>query len=151
MKVIFLEEIKNLGKKFDIKEVSDGYARNFLFPNKLAIAATPANLKKIEEIKKQIEKENEEIMKHLQLIAKKISETKIEFSLKTDKEGNIFGSITKEMILRALREHNLVTKERVSILMDRPIKELGEHKIKVKLNKGIETEFFIVVQPQPQK
>lgn len=148
MKVILLEEIKNLGKKFDIKEVADGYARNFLFPNNLAIAATSTNLKKIEEIKKRLEKENEETIKHLQSIARKISETKIEFSLKIDKEGNVFGSVNKEMILRAFREHNLVTKERVNILIDHPIKELGEHKLKAKLGKGIETEFSIVVQPQ---
>lgn len=148
MKVILLEEVKNLGKKFDIKEVADGYARNFLFPNKLAIIANSTNLKKIEEIKKRLEKENEEVTKHLQSIAKKISETKIEFKLKTDKDGNIFGSINKEMILKAFRDHNLVTKERVNIIMDRPVKELGEHKLKAKLGKGIEAEFSIIVQPQ---
>jgi len=148
MKIILLQDVKDAGKKYDIKEVADGYARNFLFPNKLAEPATPSALKKLENLKSKLGKEELELKKRLEEIVRKIGDTTLEFSLKTDGKGGIFGSVTKEMILKALREHGLVTKERVDVTLDHPIKELGDHKVKVDLKKGIAVELKIRIQPQ---
>ena len=148
MKVIILEDVKSIGKKFDIKEVSDGYARNFLFPNKLAELATPTTLKKIETMRAQHEKESMENEKTLKAIAMKIEATTLVFTLKTDKSGAAFGSINKDNILKALREHHLLTKERIDIDLDRPIKELGDHKVAVDLKKGVIAELKIKVEKE---
>ncbi len=148
MKVIFTEDIRNVGKKYDVKDVADGYARNFLFPNKLAEPASPAAFKKLEAMKADFRKNEEEYRKHAEEIIRKMSERSPEFFLKTDESGAVFGSVNKEMILKALRDAGLVTKERVEIELDRPIKEIGEHKIALRFKNGITGELKIIVRPQ---
>ena len=74
MQIILLQDIRGLGSKYDLKETKDGYARNFLFPNKLAEPATPGNLKKLEELKKRLNQEEEETKRRLEEIARKINE-----------------------------------------------------------------------------
>jgi len=146
MKIILLDDVRSLGKKFDVKDVSDGYARNFLFPNKLAEPATDGTLKKIEAMRAEHEKKDREFRAELEAIALKLKGTKLEFFLKTDKTGAIFGSVNKESILKALREHRFITTERVDIDLKYPIKELGEYTVKVDLKKGVTAELKIVVQ-----
>lgn len=115
MKIVLLEDVKNFGKKFDVKEASGGYARNFLFPNKLAEPVTPGTLKKIETMKAEHEKDEIELHKHLGAIATEIEAATLVFPLKADKSGAAFGSINKETILKALRERHIVTKERIEM------------------------------------
>ncbi len=148
MRVILLQDVRGLGKQREIKDVSDGYARNFLFPNELAELATPSALEKIEKFKAEFDKNEKELMKRLEEISRKIKETRLEFKLKTDKSGAVFGSVTKENILNAMRDAGLVRRERVLIELDRPIKELGEHRAAVDLKKGIKAELKIIVRPQ---
>ncbi len=148
MKIILLQDIQGVGKKNDIKEVSDGYARNFLFQNNLAKPATPVNIKELENLKSKLDKKEIELKKHLEELARKINEISLEFMLKTDEAGSVFGSVTKEMILKSLRENHLVTKERVEITLDHPLKAFGEHKIPVDLKKGITAELKIILRPQ---
>ncbi|HUC01806.1 MAG TPA: 50S ribosomal protein L9 [Candidatus Paceibacterota bacterium] len=145
MKVIFLSDVRNVGKKYEIKEVSDGYARNFLLPNKFAEAATADAVKKVEFAKAAHEKEDKELMAHLEGIARRINETKIQFDIKTDKTGAVFGSVNKETILKALREHKLIGAERIDIDLKYPIKELGEHSVPIDLKKGVTAKLGIVV------
>ena len=145
MKIILLEDVKNIGKKFEMKEVSGGYARNFLFPNKLAEPVTPASLKKIETMKAEHEKGDAELRKHLDAIAANIETATLVFPLKTDKSGATFGSINKETILKALRERHVVTKERIEMELDRPIKEFGDYTIPIDLKKGVTAKLKIKV------
>ncbi|MGC9599142.1 MAG: 50S ribosomal protein L9 [Minisyncoccia bacterium] len=146
MKVILLEDIRNVGKKYEVKEVSGGYARNFLFVNKLAEPATPAALKKLEAQKAEHEKDDRELRAHRAEIARKIADTKLEFELAADKSGAIFGSVNKESILKALREHGLIGKERVDINLAHPLKEAGEYAITIDFKKGITADMTIVVK-----
>ncbi|MDO8664342.1 MAG: 50S ribosomal protein L9 [Candidatus Liptonbacteria bacterium] len=148
MKVILLEDVKKIGKRFDVKEVSDGYAKNFLFPNGLADVATPSALKELEKKKVEMEKEGHERIKHLDEIARKINDRNLEFPVKTGSHGEIFGSVTKEMILKGLRDTGLIRAERAEIKMERPLKELGEHKIEVYLKKGIKAELKVILLAQ---
>jgi large subunit ribosomal protein L9 len=150
MKIILLQDVRNIGKKFDIKEVSDGYARNFLFVNKLAEPATSDALKKLEHYRAEHDKEDRELRAHLEGIARKITRLKLEFELKSDKKGIAFGSVNKESILKALREHDLVTKERVDIELKYPLKDAGEHKIRVDLKKGVTADLIVIIKNVPR-
>jgi large subunit ribosomal protein L9 len=150
MKVIFQEEVRNVAKKFDVKEVSDGYARNFLFPNKLAEAATPGALKKLEALKSEHDKNEADLLTRLHEIAKKINDTKIEFLVKTDKSGAVFGSVNKESILKALREHELVRTERIDIDLKYPLKEVGEYTVPLDLKKGVTAILKVVVSAEKE-
>ncbi len=146
MKVIFLQDIRTIGKKFEVREVSDGYARNFLFPGKLAEPATPDALKKLEAMKAAREKENNEEKARREALAKKISAVKLEFELKADKSGAVFGSVNKDSIAKALREHHLIGPERVDIELKYPIKEIGEYAVTIDLKKGVTAKLKITVK-----
>jgi large subunit ribosomal protein L9 len=148
MKVILLEEVRGIGKKFEVKDVKDGYARNFLFPNTLAEVATPAALKKLDAMKAAHEAKDAETKKHLEGIAHTIAKTQIEFDLKKGKDGSIFGSVNKESISKALREHKLILTERIDITLDHPIKEPGTYTIPINLKKGVTTELKILVKAE---
>jgi large subunit ribosomal protein L9 len=146
MKVILLDEVRGIGKKYEVKEVRDGYARNFLFPNKLAETASPSSLKKLEDMKAEHDKGELEMMKHLQTLANHINDMTIEFDLKKGKDGSIFGVVNKESILKALREHKLIGKERIDITIEHPMKTPGNYTIPVDLKKGVTASLKIIVK-----
>ncbi len=145
MQIILLEDVRGLGKKFDVKEVNNGYARNFLLPNKLAEPATPGTLKKLSVLKAEHEKSEAALLARLHEIAKKINGTKIQFTMKMDQSGAVFGSVNKESILKALREHGLTTKERVDIDLKYPLKELGEYTVPIDLKKGVSATLKVAI------
>ncbi|KKW46340.1 MAG: 50S ribosomal protein L9 [Candidatus Liptonbacteria bacterium RIFCSPLOWO2_01_FULL_56_20] len=149
MKVIFLEDVRGIGKKYEVKSVADGYARNFLLPRRLAKAATEAALRELEREQARRAKEDSEVAKRLVGIAREINTHRIEFSLKAGEGGSVFGSVTKEMILKALREHRWLGKERAEVTLDHPLKTLGEHRVPVAFKKGIRAELIVVVRSQP--
>lgn len=148
MKVIILEEVRGIGHKFEIKEVKDGYARNFLFPNKLAEAATPEAVKKLAAMKAAHDEKENENKKHLESLARKINETTIQFDLKKGKDGSIFGSVNKDAVLKALREHKLILTERIDVTLDHPIKELGNYTVHLDLKKGVTAELKVLIKAE---
>lgn len=141
-----MQDVRGIGKKYEIKEVSDGHARNFLMPRKLAEAATPSALSRLDALKREMEKEDAELTKRLVEIKNIIQSNSIKFPVKADENGNVFGSINKESILKAMREHGWVTKERVEVILDHPLKKVGEYKIKINLKKGIEAELNTILE-----
>lgn len=151
MKIILLQDVRNIGKRFDIKDVSDGYARNFLFPNGLAEPATETALKDLAKRKALTEKEDRETVKRLEEIARKINERDLEFQVKVGPSREVFGSVTKEMILKGLRDAGLIRTERVEIKIERPLKELGEHIVEVYLKKGIAARLKIILKSEIPK
>jgi len=148
MKVILSQDVKGTGKKYDIKEVADGYARNFLLPNKLAEIATPSSLKELEIRKSETDKNKQEFKKRVEELLRQMNERALEFFLKTDEVGSVFGSVNKDAILKALRDAGLVTKERVEIELAHPLKEFGEHKIGIRFRNGMSGEIKVTIQPQ---
>jgi large subunit ribosomal protein L9 len=150
MKVIFIEEVRNVAKKFDVKEVSDGYARNFLFPNKLAEPATPSAMKKLDALMAEHDKNEADLIARLKEIATKINGTKLEFFVKTDKTGAVFGSVNKESVLRALREHEFVRTERIDIDLKYPLKEIGEYVVPIDLKKGVTANLKVVIAKEKE-
>ncbi len=149
MKVILLRDVKNLGKKLEVREVPAGYARNFLIPRVLAEPATQAALDKLAKLKEHLDKEENETIKHLESLAKKINGTTLIFDVKIDPSGHLFGSVSKEMIQKAIRDRGLVTKERVEIKVDHPLKNIGDHQLEIDLKKGIKANLKITLRSQP--
>ena len=133
MRVILLTDVRRIGKKNDVKNVSDGYARNFLFPQNLARIADQEGLGELSTTKKN-EKEIEDRLKRL---ANRMSELELIFKLKTDKSGAVFGSVNKDDILKGIRDAGLITKDRIEIKISKPLKEFGAHEAEAHLPKGI--------------
>lgn len=146
MKVILLQDVKNLGRKDEIKEVSDGYSRNFLFPNKLAQKATPETIKKAEaQAQQRVEKEKEELDKKRHL-AESLRDKK--FIIKAKVKGNkLFGSINKKMISEEMARAGFTIWEQC-IDLPKPIKEEGNFKIKIDLGNSIGTQIDLVVEKE---
>ena len=144
MKVILLQNIKGIGKKYDIKEVKDGYAKNFLFPRKLAKIATEQSIKELAVKKEAYEKEEQEIKNKLEILAKDLAGREFNFTVKTGKKGEIFGSINKDDIkdkLMSAGDKSLLAD--VEINLERPIKTLGEHQVEINLGRGVKTNIKI--------
>ncbi len=144
MKVVLLKDVPNLGKKGDIKEVKDGYGRNFLIRNKLADILTPQTARRLE-IEKEREAKIAIALKNQTLALKeKIEKLKLVFKTKTGESGRVFGSITPIKILTELKKIGIkLGKDQV---LSKPIKNLGESKIKIKLPQGIEAELNIIIE-----
>jgi large subunit ribosomal protein L9 len=148
MKVILLRDLRGVGKKYDVKDVAEGHARNFLVARGLAEPATPENLIKIQKIKRRRAEGDAALMKRLEEIRGILSRSTLTFPVKTDKTGSVFGSVTKEMILKAFREHGWVRTERVEILLPHPLKMLGEHRVTVDLKKGLAAQLRVVLREE---
>ncbi len=144
MRIILLKDVRDVGKKNEIKNVSDGYGKNFLIARGLAKLATESGIKGVEVIHSYDEKDE----KHLKELTKKIAERTLEFYIKTDKHGSIFGSVSKEDILSGLRSAELITNDRIEIKIPKPIKELGDHEVEFSLRKGINGKLKIRLHSQ---
>ena len=144
MKVILLEDVKAQGKKGQIINVSDGYAKNFLFPKNLATPATSEKLNTLnsqkEAVKRELDKEREEKQKFANII----KDTVLEISIKAGENGKIFGSVTTKEISDAFAAKSIAI-DRKAIVLKNPIKTVGSYKVQVKLYQGINPEFTINV------
>ncbi len=144
MRVILLQDIKKIGKKYDVKEVADGYARNFLFPQGLAKEVTEQTLKWLEMQKEIMEKIAEENLKQTQETASKIDGLEVIIPVKVGEEGQLFESINRQKIAEKLKEGGFEIKKSQIILEDY-IKELGEFPLKIKFEHNLESEIKIIV------
>ena len=144
MRIILLQDVENLGKKYEVKEVADGYARNFLIPKGLAKIATKENLKWLENQKEIEVKKAEEELKKVQEIATNIDGQEIIISVKVGEEGQLFESITSQKIYEKLKELGFEIKKS-QIDLPEPIKELGEYPVKIKFEHNLEAEIKIIV------
>lgn len=135
MKVILLKDVKNVGKKDQIVEVSDGYARNFLFRQNLAVIASTKSLDDLKENQNQEKARLEAIKAEAVELKKKMENITLSFSLKAGKEGKMFGSISTKQIGEALEQAGFKLDKR-KILSD-PLASLGMHKVKIELHKDV--------------
>ena len=144
MKIILLENIKALGKKGDVKEVAEGYARNFLLPKNLAEFATEESIKKVE-LKKEKDQASEEAkLKELKDLAEKLKKQSVVISTK-EKDGKLFGSITAKKIAKELEKEGLKVSEN-SIILKEAIKKTGDFEIQIKLAENLETKIKLEIK-----
>ena len=130
MKIILTTNIKKLGKIGDLVEVKNGYARNFLFPNNMALRDSKKNLEYYNNIKEEIRNKEEEKLKEAKNIIEKIKNLNVEFSKEADEKDQLYGSISKKEILDLLKENEIIIHSD-DIEMKNPIRTLGEHLISV--------------------
>jgi large subunit ribosomal protein L9 len=147
MKVIFLKDVENVAYEGDMKEVKTGYARNYLLKERLAMEATPANIKSLEKKLAQIAgKENERVSK-AQEAANIIKSITVTISKKAGDSGKLYGAITSQELVDALAEHS-VTLEKKQLDIKEPIKELGSYEIGVRVYKDIKASFKVIVNAE---
>lgn len=144
MKIILLENVRNLGKKDEVKEVAEGYAINFLFPKKLAAMATPKEIDSLKERQKKIKKEEKIEEEKFKKIADEIRSKKITIKAKAEKE-KLFGSIGKKEIRKELKNLGFDVSEQ-SILLKDPVKTTGEKEIAIEFGKNIKTKITVVIE-----
>lgn len=148
MKVLLKQDVKGLGKKGDIVKAKDGYARNFLFPNNLAIEATKANIKKSNDEKKAIKIKEENERKEAQALADKISQIEVSIKVKSGDDGRLFGSVTSKDISIALEKNNNIKIDKRRILLSEPIRYVGTLDIDVKVYAGILGHLTVKVESE---
>ena len=150
MRVILLQDVEKLGKKYEIKEVKPGFARNFLIPKGLAKPATKEALKWLETQKEAEDKKAEEELKRVQGQASVIDGQEVIIPVKIGEEGQLFESITSQKISEKLKEIGFEIKK-TQIDLEEPIKELGEFPIKIKFEHNLESEIKIIVIKEGEK
>jgi len=148
MKVILLQDVEGLGKKYEIKEVKNGYAKNFLLPQKLVRPATKDALAWLEDQKKLIEKEAEEDLKKAQELASKLDGLEINITVKIGEDGQLFESIGSQKIVEKLKEMGFEIKKS-QIKLNSPIKETGEFSVNISLDHNLETEIKMIISAEP--
>lgn len=144
MKVIFLKNVKGVANEGDIKEVKEGYAKNFLFKQKLALEATTANMKAHEEKLESIKEQEKLKVAEAKALAEKLKTITIEFSLKAGDTGRLYGAVTSQEISDALAKQGLPVDKKL-FDMKEPIKEAGTHTVKVNIYKEVKSRLTVVI------
>jgi len=150
MKVILIQKIEKLGNRGDVKNVSSGYARNFLMPNKMAVLATVKNLKDLESQKELEAKQAEEELHLYQEIASQMDGLELEILAKTGDDGKLFGSINAQKISEALKTKGFdVNKDQIKL--ENQIKEIGEYDVSLELPHGLEAKIKVIIVEETEQ
>ncbi|MDD3607747.1 MAG: 50S ribosomal protein L9 [Candidatus Moranbacteria bacterium] len=147
MKVVLMKNIDKLGKTGDIKEVADGFARNFLIPNQIAKPATEKAQAEAQKILEEKAKKEEERLQLIQEFADRIDGKEILIKSKA-KEGKLFGAIKAADIIKAIKEDPKIEINENNIKIKEPIKEIGEYSLKVELEHGLEADIKLIIEEE---
>ena len=147
MKVVLLKDVKNMGKRDDILTVSDGYARNFLFPQKLAMEATPGTLKEIERKRAAQDAREAEMKAEAQAKAALLRNKVVTLPVKCGEKGRLYGSVTTAEVADALEAQHGIKVDKRKLDIGDPIREVGVREISVWLYSGITTPMKLNVEP----
>lgn len=146
MKVILTEDVKSLGKKGEIVNVSDGYARNSLFPKKQALEATPKNINDLKLQKAHEEKIAKELLDEAKAFAEELKDKKVVLSVKVGEGGKVFGSISSKEIAEAAKAQLGYDIDKKKMQLPNPIKALGTTAVPIKLHPKVTAELKVMVK-----
>jgi len=144
MKVILLDDVAKLGRRGEVRDVSDGYARNFLIPKKLALNATAGNLKNLEHIKTQQDAKADRIKADAETLRARIEALTFEERRQASDEGKLFGSVTSQDVVEFLAKHGLKV-ERKRVHLDEPIKALGDMQVPIRVHPDVTAQLKVSV------
>ena len=148
MKVILLQDVKYLGKKGEIVNVNDGYARNFILPKKMGVEATGKNLNDLKLQKNNEKKVAQEQLDSAKTLAEKIGQGKVELAIKVGEGGRVFGSVSSKEIAAAVKEQMGLDVDKKKIQLKETIKSLGTHNVPVKLHPEVTAELKVIVKEE---
>ena len=149
MKVILQQDVKGQGKKGQLTEASDGYARNFLLPRKLAVPATAENLNTMKQQEKAKKAQEAAEKAEAQAVAEKLKEAVVKLTAKAGSGGRLFGAVTSKEISDALKEQYGLDVAKTKIVQDEPIKSFGTYQLKCKLGYEITGTLTVTVSEEP--
>src|SRR5687767_8064507 len=148
MEVILIQDVDNLGAANEVVKVRNGYARNFLIPQKFAVEASPSNLKIVAEKRKVFDKKEKEMLKAVNEVIAKLKDGALKIGAKSGTSGKIFGSVTSLQLSRAIREQKGYEIDRKKISITDEVKELGTYMATVDFGNGNSTEVEFEVVPE---
>ncbi len=147
MKVLLLKDVFKLGRAGDVKRVADGYGRNFLLPQGLAVLATPGALKQVDHIKTQATIQRNALNEELGEVAEQLNGTRLSFTARASETGKLYGSISTQMIADSLSEKTGVEINKRQIFTQ-PLKTVGEHNVEIRLTVDLVPEIIVVVNSE---
>ncbi|GHU44719.1 50S ribosomal protein L9 [Clostridia bacterium] len=145
MKIILLKDVKSLGKKDAVVDISDGYARNLILPKKLGVEATQKNLNELKLQQKHSDKLAQEKLAAAQALAEEIKEKQVEIKVKTGEGGRIFGSVSAKEVATAAKEQLNLELDKKKLLLSEGIKALGTYEVGVKLHQEVTAQLRVKV------
>ncbi|MBO8433804.1 MAG: 50S ribosomal protein L9 [Tyzzerella sp.] len=145
MKVILLEDVKKVGKKGELVNVSEGYGNNFLLPKKLAVEATKSNMNELELKKKADDKRKKEEYEEALALAEKLNEIEVKVAVKTGDNGKVFGSVTTKEIGEALEKQFGIKVDKKKMVLGDSIKMVGTRTVKVKVHPKVTAEMTVKI------
>lgn len=145
MQVILIQDVNNLGGANELVTVKNGYGRNFLIPQKMAVEANPSNMKMLEERLKQQQKREAKLLAEINSVIEKLKDGVLRIGAKTGTSGKIFGSVTSVQIARAIREQKGYEIDRRRIQITDDVKELGTYNARIDFGNGNETDISFEV------
>ena len=147
MKVILMTDVPALGQRGEMRDVANGYARNFLLPRKLAVPATPANLKNVEHLKRQRAREEERALETAKATAERIEGLTLAVTARASEDGRLYGSVSPQDVVEFLERHKISVEKR-RVAMDEPIKAVGDYKVLVRLHGDVTAALTVTVKAE---
>jgi len=148
VEVILCEHIPSLGTVGDVVRVAAGYARNYLIPRGLALPATGKNIRQLEHRKMLLAKKREEIRKQMMSLAERLNKVTLTMKRKVAEEGKLYGSVTVTDILEELEAQGYTGLHKKNILLDQPIKAVGEYEVPIKVEADIQAKIRVIVESE---
>jgi len=146
MKVVFLQDVPKVAKAGDVKEVSDGYSRNYLLPRKLAVVATPAELKNLELQRQANSRREVRTEQEAEAFAKVLQDTNVVLKMRAGTKEKLYGSVTSADIAKEIKKLTKQEVDKRKIELAEPIRELGSHQVSIKLTKDVTAIVNVVVK-----
>ncbi len=148
MQVLLIQDVEQLGKAGEVKRVSDGYARNYLLPQGLAVLATPGAIKQAEQQRQATARRQSKALSKAQALAQLLDGMTVTFKARAGESNRLYGSITNANIAAALSEKIGQEVDRRKIVLEEPLKELGTHAVTVRLAPGAEAKVTVVIEQE---
>lgn len=136
MKIILMEDVPALGRRGEVRDVATGYARNYLLPKKLALPATPGNLQNLEHLKRQRERVEAKARDEAQAAADRIAALELTVATRASEDGRLFGSVSAQDVVEFLERQRIPVEKR-RVLLEEPIKALGEYQVPIRLHHDV--------------
>jgi large subunit ribosomal protein L9 len=147
VRVILKAEVRGLGRTGEIKDVADGYARNYLLPKGLAIEATGGELKVLAQERQSEKTKKDRAHQDAEELGKRLGEITLVFKLKAGEQGKTFGSVTAKEVADALRKESKADIDKTKIVLHEPLRSLGVHKVEVRLLSDVRASVTVAIEP----